>query len=101
MMGTDFYNKSILNGKTPEEARQSEQAKRKQELLEVGQEALSQYFMLGTFSSFANNSSIGAPILNTLLSLIFRITSRVCRLGETQHLFFCNSLFIFIIKWQN
>ena len=25
----------------------------------------------------------------------------VCRLGETQHLFFCNSLFIFIIKWQN
>lgn len=77
MMGTDFYNKSILNGKTPKEARQSEQAKRKQELLEVGQEALSQYFMLGAFSSFANNSSIGAPILNTLLSLIFRITSRV------------------------
>ena len=26
---------------------------------------------------------------------------QVCRLGETQHLFFCNSLFIFIIKWQN
>ena len=26
---------------------------------------------------------------------------KVCRLGETQHLFFCNSLFIFIIKWQN
>ena len=25
----------------------------------------------------------------------------VCRLGETRHLFFCNSLFIFIIKWQN
>ncbi len=77
IMGNDYYNKSIRNGKTDLEAKEEAKSKKKQELLECGQEALSQYFMLGAFSSFVNNSSFGAPILNTLLSLVFRVTSRL------------------------
>ena len=67
----------LRNGKTDLEAKEEAKSKKKQELLECGQEALSQYFMLGAFSSFVNNSSFGAPILNTLLSLVFRVTSRL------------------------
>lgn len=77
ILGNDFYNKSILNGKNDEEARQSAAGKRKQELIESAQEALSQYLTLGAFSSFTNNSPIAAPILSTALSLVFRITSRL------------------------
>lgn len=77
MMGNDFYNKSILNGKSEDEAKASADGKIKQELIESGQEALAQYFTLGAFSEFTNNHTLGAPILNTALSTIFRITSRV------------------------
>ncbi len=77
MMGNDFYNKSIKNGKTEEEAKAEAKSKKTQELLESGQEALSQYFLLGAFSSFTNNSTYGSPILNTALSTLFRITSRL------------------------
>ena len=77
MMGNDFYNKSILNGKTDKEAKESAKKKRKQELLETAQEALSQYFMLGALASIVNNSPIAAPIVNTALGLLFKITSRL------------------------
>ncbi len=77
ILGNDFYNKSILNGKTDDEAKQSARGKRRQELIESGQEALSQYLTLGAFASFTNNSPIAAPILSTALSLVFRITSRL------------------------
>ena len=77
MMMNDFYNKSIKNGKSDEEATKEAKSKRNQELLESGQEALSQYFLLGAFSSFTNNSTFCAPILNTALSTLFRITSRL------------------------
>ncbi len=77
IMGNDFYNKAILNGKTEKEAKKSAKKKRTQELLESGQEALSQYFMLSALSGFVNNSPLAAPVINTLLSLLFRITSRL------------------------
>ncbi len=77
ILGNDFYNKSILNGKSDKEARESATGKRRQELIESAQEALSQYLTLGAFASFTNNSPIAAPILSTALSLVFRITSRL------------------------
>lgn len=77
MLGNDFYNKSIRNGKSEAEAIEEANSKQKQELIENGQEALSQYLMFGAFSSFTNNSTFGAPILNTILSTVFRITSRL------------------------
>lgn len=77
MMGNDFYNKSILNGMSKEEAEKSKNNKLKQELIESGQEAASQYLMLGSFSEFTNNHTLASPILNTILSTIFRITSRI------------------------
>ncbi len=77
ILGNDFYNKSILNGKTDAEAKESAVLKRRQEFIETAQEALSQYLTLGAFASITNNSPIAAPILSTALSLIFRITSRL------------------------
>ncbi len=77
ILANDFYNKSILNGKTENEALESASGKRKQELIESAQEALSQYLLLGAFAGFTNNSPIAAPILTTALGLLFRITSRL------------------------
>ncbi len=77
MLGFDFHNKAIKNGKTDEEATTEAKSKRKQEIIATVEEAVSQYFLLGAFSSFVNNSTFGAPILNTLLSLGFHITSRL------------------------
>ena len=79
IMGNDFYNKSILNGKSEEEAKKSAKGKRKQELIESGQEALAQYITLGSFSEFTNNHIYAAPVLSTALSTIFRITSRLSK----------------------
>lgn len=56
MLGNDFYNKSIMNGVSEDEAIKSATTKRKQEILATVQEALSQYFLLGAFASFSNNS---------------------------------------------
>ena len=77
MLGNDFYNKSIMNGVSEDEAIKSASTKRKQEILATVQEALSQYFLLGAFTSFSNNSQLGAPLLNTALGILFHITSRV------------------------
>ena len=77
MLGNDFYNKSIMNGVTEQEAIDSAKTKRKQEILATVQEAISQYFLLGAFASFSNNSKIGAPLLNTALGILFHITSRI------------------------
>ena len=77
MLGNDFYNKSIMNGVTEQEAVDSAKTKRKQEILATVQEAISQYFLLGAFASFSNNSKIGAPLLNTALGILFHITSRI------------------------
>ncbi len=77
ILGNDFYNKSIKNGKNEAEAEQEAAGKRKQEIIASVEEAISQYFMLGAFSSFTNNSTFGAPIINTLLGLGFHITSRL------------------------
>ena len=77
MLGNDFYNKSIMNGVTEKEAIDSAKTKRKQEILATVQEAVSQYFLLGAFASFSNNSKIGAPLLNTALGILFHITSRI------------------------
>lgn len=79
ILGNDFYNKAILNGKTDEEAKKSAKDKREQELIESGQEALAQYFTLGAFSEFTNNHTLAAPVFNTVLSTIFRITSRLAK----------------------
>ncbi len=77
ILGNDFYNKSIKNGKTDEEATKEAKSKRNQEIIENAQEAVSQYFMLGAFSGFTNNSTYAAPILNTVLGTVFRVTSRL------------------------
>ncbi len=77
MLGNDFYNKSILNGMSDEEAKKEAKGKRKQEMVATGMEAVSQYMFLGAFSGFANNSKFGAPIINTLLGIFFHITSRL------------------------
>ena len=77
MLGNDFYNKSIMNGVSEDEAIKSASTKRKQEILATVQEALSQYFLLGAFASFSNNSQLGAPLLNTALGILFHITSRL------------------------
>ena len=77
MLGNDFYNKSIMNGVSEDEAIKSASTKRKQEILATVQEALSQYFLLGAFASFSNNSQLGAPLLNTTLGILFHITSRL------------------------
>lgn len=77
VMGADFYNKSIKNGKTDEEAKEEAKSKRNQELIETGQEALAQYFTLGAFSGFTNSHTYAAPLINTGLSTLFRITSRL------------------------
>lgn len=77
MLGNDFYNKSIMNGVSEDEAIKSASTKRKQEILATVQEALSQYFLLGAFASFSNNSQLGAPLLNTVLGILFHITSRL------------------------
>lgn len=77
VLGNDFYNKSIKNGKSEAEAEREAAGKRKQEIIASVEEAASQYFMLGAFSSFVNNSTFGAPIINTLLGLGFHITSRL------------------------
>ncbi len=77
ILGNDFYNKAILNGKDDKEAKISQKKKRTQELIETVQEALAQYFMLSALTSTVNNSNIAAPIINTALSLLFRITSRL------------------------
>ena len=77
MLGNDFYNKSIMNGVTEQEAVDSAKTKRKQEILATVQEAISQYFLLGAFASFSNNSKLGAPLLNTALGILFHITSRI------------------------
>lgn len=77
MLGNDFYNKSIMNGVGEDEAIKSASTKRKQEILATVQEALSQYFLLGAFASFSNNSQLGAPLLNTALGILFHITSRL------------------------
>lgn len=77
MLGNDFYNKSIMNGVSQDEAIKSASTKRKQEILATVQEALSQYFLLGAFASFSNNSQLGAPLLNTVLGILFHITSRL------------------------
>ena len=77
MLGNDFYNKSIMNGVSEDKAIKSASTKRKQEILATVQEALSQYFLLGAFASFSNNSQLGAPLLNTVLGILFHITSRL------------------------
>ena len=77
MLGFDFHNKAIKNGKTETEATEEAKNKRKQEMIATMEEAVSQYFLLGAFSGFVNNSTFGAPILNTLLGLGFHITSRL------------------------
>ena len=77
MLGNDFYNKSIMNGVSEKEAIDSAKTKRKQEILATVQEAISQYFLLGAFASFSNNSKLGAPLLNTALGILFHITSRI------------------------
>ncbi len=77
MLGNDFYNKSIMNGVSEDEAIKSASTKRKQEILATVQEALSQYFLLGAFTSFSNNSQLGAPLLNTVFGILFHITSRL------------------------
>ncbi len=77
MLGNDFYNKSIMNGVSEDKAIKSASTKRKQEILATVQEALSQYFLLGAFASFSNNSQLGAPLLNTALGILFHITSRL------------------------
>jgi len=77
ILGNDFYNKSIKNGKNEAEAEKEAAGKRRQEIIATAEEAVSQYFMLGAFSSFTNNSTFGAPIINTLLGLGFHITSRL------------------------
>ncbi|MDO5437755.1 MAG: hypothetical protein Q4F80_06120, partial [bacterium] len=77
MLGNDFYNKSIMNGMSDKEANEAKNQKRKQEIIATSEEAISQYFMLGAFSGFANNSKLGAPILNTALGILFHISSRL------------------------
>ena len=77
MLGNDFYNKSIMNDVSEDEAIKSANTKKKQEILATIQEALSQYFLLGAFANFSNNSQLGAPILNTVLGIVFNITSRL------------------------
>ncbi len=79
ILGNDFYNKAILNGKTENEAKISAKDKMEQELIESGQEAIAQYFTLGAFSEFTNNHTLAAPVLNTILSTVFRITSRLAK----------------------
>lgn len=77
ILGNDFYNKSIMNGKTDAEAKKEAKSKRNQEIIENTQEAITQYFTLSAASGFVNNSTFGAPVLNTVLSLVSRITSRL------------------------
>jgi len=77
MLGNDFYNNSLLNGTTEEEAKKEADIKRKQELIATAQEAAAQYLMLGAFSKIVNGSNWGAPVLNTLLGIVFHITSRL------------------------
>ena len=77
MLGNDFYNKSIMNGVDDKEATKEAKSKRRQEISATVQEAISQYFLLGAFSSFTNKSKWGAPILNTALGVLFHITSRL------------------------
>jgi len=79
MLGNDFYNKSIMNGKDEETAKKELKDKREQEIIATAEEAVSQYFLLGAFSNFSNNSKWGAPILNTILGMIFHVTSRLSK----------------------
>ncbi len=77
MLGNDFYNKSIQNGKNEAEAKKEAKTKKKQEIIATFEEAISQYFMLSACSGFVNNSKFGAPVVNTLLGLLFHVTSRL------------------------
>lgn len=77
MLGNDFYNKSIKNGKSEAEANKEAKTKKKQEIIATLEEAISQYFMLSACCGFVNNSTLGAPLLNTLLGISFHITSRL------------------------
>ena len=54
MLGTDFYNKSILNGESDSEAKEELKTKRKQELISTGMEAMSQYMMSLIFQIILN-----------------------------------------------
>jgi len=77
ILGNDFYNKSILNGKTNEEAKKSADGKRRQELIENTQEAICQYVTLGGLSEFTNTHTMAAPVISTALGILFKITSRL------------------------
>ena len=71
MLGSDFYNKSILNGKSEAEAEEELKGKRNQEFKATAMEAASQYLLLGAFSGYTNKSKWGAPIINTATFLMY------------------------------
>ncbi len=77
ILGCDFHNKSIMNGKSEDEAMKELKGKRKQEIIENIEEAISQYLTLGAFSSFTNNHTYAAPVLNTALGVLFSTSSRL------------------------
>ncbi len=78
-LGYDFRNKAIRDGATPKEADKEAAKKRGQEVIAGLGETAAQYTILSGFPAYVNNSTMGAPIINTLINIFFHITSRLSK----------------------
>lgn len=76
-LGTDFHNKGVRDGKTPEQIKNGANSKKKQELLATAGEAALMFGMLGGFQKWTNTSAFASPLLLTVMGLFFHITSRL------------------------
>lgn len=76
-LGKDFYNKSILKGKTQDEAKKEQHLKQGQEVKENLCEGIAQFAVFACFSKFVNANIWASALIGTAIGLVSRVYSRV------------------------
>ncbi len=76
-LGSDFFNKAKLKGKSDEEAIKAQHGKQGQEIKENLEEGVMQYLLNACCSEFVNNNMIAPVVSGLIIGTISRIHSRL------------------------
>lgn len=76
-LGSDFFNKAKLKGKSDEEALKAQHGKQGQEIKENIEEGIMQYLLNACCSEFLNNNVTAGAISGLIIGTISRIHSRL------------------------
>ena len=76
-LGSDFFNKAKLKGKSDKEALEAQHGKQAQEVKENIEEGVLQYFVNACFSEFLNGNPTAGAISGLIIGTISRIHSRL------------------------